>query len=180
MSGAGLGAAIQDCFDHPHSEEAFVRFDGIFRPLALAILLSVYSNEPSLAEDAYQTAFVKFLEIFRAGDKGGKNWEAYFIAIAKNCLVDELRKRSRTVSIGELLKETAQDVDEATRTELSIALFQAMMKLPRRCQFILEAYYIRSLKTEEISKRLSIQPDSFHMTLRRCRESLKKIFEAPR
>lgn len=174
MTLSTLSGAIEECFERPIDQAALSDFDAKFRPVALAILLSMYSEEPTLAEDAYQTAFVKFLEIFRRGRRAEINYEAYFVAVAKHCLIDELRGRSRHVAIDELL-EDPQCPEEIQRMEMRISLLQAMLKLPRRCQFVLEAYYVRSMKTEEIAKRLSIQPGSFHMALLRCREALKKI-----
>ena len=63
------------------------------------------------------------------------------------------------------------------RTEARIIILQAMMRLERRCQFILESYYIKDMCSEDLARRLGVQPGSVHMAIKRCRDQLKKILK---
>jgi len=59
---AGFEVMIRDCFQSPEDADTLTRFDAGFRPYLLAILRRYYP-EPSLAEDVYQSAFIKFIDL---------------------------------------------------------------------------------------------------------------------
>ena len=80
-------------FSDPQNESHLRRFDDLFRPLVMAILVSRYRKDPAFVEDAYQSAFIKYIEIFSRGKKDGVVYEAYFVAIAKNSLLDEPNRK---------------------------------------------------------------------------------------
>ncbi len=167
-------ALVLECFRHPEDREVLERFDSDFRPFLLAILVAMYPTDPTLAEDAYQDAFVKFIGIFRGGQKPGIRYPGYFVATAKHLLIDELRQRKGLVSTDELF-DIAIAPDQFSEGEARIALLQSMMKLDRRCQFLLEGYYIRSMESAEIARRLRIQVQSVGMAIKRCRDTLKNL-----
>jgi RNA polymerase sigma factor (sigma-70 family) len=171
--------AIYTCFEDPDNVEKLEAFDGLFRPFMLAVLVSMTPDDPGFAEDAYQTAFVKFIQIFRGGRKPSIRYDAYFVAVAKHCLIDELRSRSRTSSIEELL-DCVSDDREAKRIESldrNIALFQGLSRLARRCHYLLESYYIRGATIDELSISLGIQKGSVQTAISRCREALRRIIK---
>ena len=140
----------------------------------------MYRGDPSLAEDAYQTAFVKYIGIFREGPKPGIKYEPYFIVIAKNCLIDEIRRMKRNIPIDEVFYDEANQPETATTQDLDAKLFvlQGMMLLGRRCQFLLEGYYIAETPVPQLAKILRISPNSVYMTVKRCREELRRILSA--
>src|ERR1051325_5331623 len=98
-------ALIRDCFRQPEDLETLTRFNAAFRPHLLAALAVIARRDPSLAEDAYQAAFIKFIAIFRDGPQPGINYVPYFIAIAKNSLIDEVRRTRRHVSVDDFFEE---------------------------------------------------------------------------
>jgi RNA polymerase sigma factor (sigma-70 family) len=171
--------AIYACFEDPESLEKVEVFDGLFRPFMLAVLVSMTPDDPSFAEDAYQTAFVKFIQIFRGGRKPSIRYDAYFVAVAKHCLIDELRNRSHASSIEELLNCVSDD-REAKRIESldrNIALFQGLSRLERRCQYLLESYYVREASIDELAVSLGIQKGSVQTAISRCRDALRRIMK---
>jgi RNA polymerase sigma factor (sigma-70 family) len=174
-------ALIEACFQHPYDEQVYQRFYVVFRPYLTAMLVSMSSGSSSLAftlvQDALQSAFFKFVQIFRTGQRPQISSMAYFVALTKNCLIDEIRHYQRYVPIDEFfeLEFTPSQSDEEHQTQLRIAFIQAMMQLDRRCQFILESYYIRGMNAQELARRLKIQPRSVHMAVKRCREELRAI-----
>lgn len=168
-----FGAIIQDCFREPQDLETLTRFDAVFRPHLLAVLVAM-CHDPSLTEDAYHSALIKFIEIFRAGQRPGIDYAAYFVAIAKNCLIDELRSRQRHLPIDELFEV---GIVPPQPDEAAIVILQAMMRLDRRCQFILESYYITQMSAVELAQHLGVRPNSVHMAIKRCRDKLRNILE---
>jgi RNA polymerase sigma factor (sigma-70 family) len=174
-----FAALIEECFRNPEDVDVLTQFYDGFRPYAIAILISIAPRESRLYEDAYQSAFVKFLEIFHAGRKAGVVYVAYFVAVAKNCLVDELRRESRHVPLDEVIDEEfggmRVGVDEAHRREARLLLLQMMTRLSQRCQFMLERYYVAGSTAAELAQCIGIEEASIYMGLKRCREELRKL-----
>ena len=46
---------------------------------------------------------MKYLEIFRGGRRSGIAYDSYFVAIAKNALIDELRRHKKEVGLDAFL-----------------------------------------------------------------------------
>jgi RNA polymerase sigma factor (sigma-70 family) len=171
---AAVRGAIELCFSDPQNESHLRRFDDLFRPLVMAILVSLYRKDPAFVEDAYQSAFIKYIEIFSRGKKHGVVYDAYFVAIAKNSLLDELRRNAKEVPLEEILASpTATRGAELDEQEAGIAFFQALSSLDRRCQFLIESFYVNGMSQVELAKRLKIQVQSVPVLLSRCREALK-------
>lgn len=174
-----LKSVIAVCFDRPDDQQALTELNRLLRPLVLASLARLAGDHPHLAEDAYQSAFVKYLSMFYEGSRVGIDYEAYFLAIAKNCLLDEFRTLGRTMQFD---KEFAYELSALAAvsipaSEARVELLQAFGLLGQRCQFVLESYYIRGLPSEELARRLNIGHSSVHMAIKRCRDELKRILE---
>jgi RNA polymerase sigma factor (sigma-70 family) len=164
---------IRRCFARP-DQASLTEFDRAFRPYTIVTLISI-CHDRALAEDAYQSAFVKYIKLFRAGPRPGQSYEeSYFVAIAKHCLIDALRKRRQDLPIDELLAEGVEGADEEKRIEARIDALQGLMRLDPRCRHILESYYLRGDDSSAIASRIGVQRDSVHMALKRCRESLRR------
>lgn len=171
---AAVRRAIELCFSAPQNESHLRRFDELFRPLVMAILVSLYRKDPAFVEDAYQSAFIKYIEIFSNGKKNGVVYDAYFVAIAKNSLLDELRRNAKEVPLDEILAlPTPTRWSELSEQEAGIAFFQALSRLDRRCQFLIEGFYVNGMSQAELAKRLKIQVQSVPVLTSRCREALK-------
>jgi hypothetical protein len=66
---AAVRRAIELCFSDPQNESHLRGFDDLFRPLVMAILVSLSRKDPAFVEDAYRSAFIKYIEIFGNGKK---------------------------------------------------------------------------------------------------------------
>jgi RNA polymerase sigma factor (sigma-70 family) len=172
-------ALIRDCFQHPGDLEALTRFNTAFHPHVIAALATISRWDQSLVEDAYQAAFIRFIDLFRAGFRPEINYVPYFIAIAKNSLIDELRRARRHIPIDDIFEELINlpQPDERQRAETRIAILQAIMQLKPRCQFVLENYYLAEMSATDLARRLKIKPRSLYTTLNRCREELRRILQ---
>lgn len=171
---AAVRTAIDLCFSDPKNESHLRGFDELFRPRVMAILVSLYRKDSAFVEDAYQSAFIKYIEIFSRGKKAGVVYDAYFVAIAKNSLVDELRRKAKEVPLDEILPPpTFARSSELGEQEAGIAFFQALSGLDRRCQFLIEGFHVNGMSVEELARRLKIQSQSVPVLLSRCREALR-------
>jgi len=171
-------ALIEDCFRHPEDQSRLTRFFQGILPYLRAALAATYSHDPSILQDALQSAFIKYIEIFRKGHKSGKLQLGYFIVVAKNCLIDELRRRKGQVPIDELTDRELpilQREDMNEREDRMLLLQYAMTRLDARCQAILESYYIDETDAATLASWLGLARDSVHMAIKRCRDRLRSI-----
>jgi RNA polymerase sigma-70 factor, ECF subfamily len=167
---------IDDCFEHPRRHETLNRFFSAIVPYLRAALTSRYSGDPSLVDDALQSASLKYLKIFQETPKRPLS-VGYFIVVARNCLIDELRRRKGHLPIDEVAETDLPSVPATTadeRDDRMLLVQHAMMQLDSRCQFILESYYIDEVDGGKLAEWLNIGPDSVHMAIKRCRDRLRK------
>lgn len=169
------GALVQDCFEHPQSSAALGRFFEAVAPYLRAALTSRYYGDPSLIEDALQSAFLKFMVIFRETPRRSLNI-GYFVVVTWNSLMDELRRRKGHLAIDELAESELPNMPAPAAQELDhrLSLLQhAMTRLDSRCQFILQSYYLNEVDPKKLAEWLKISPDSVHMAIKRCRDRLR-------
>jgi RNA polymerase sigma factor (sigma-70 family) len=172
-----LDTIIAECFRSPEDLDVLTRFDAAFRPYAVAVLAAMAPPDPSLVQDAYQSSFIKYIQIFREGPRPKVQYPAYFITIAKNALIGEIRRQKGHIQLDELLPTSAlsDNAAEASRTELRTELLQAMERLNRRCQFLIESHYIKGAPLPTLAERLHIEVGSVRTALHRCLDALRRI-----
>jgi hypothetical protein len=84
-------ALIRDCFRHPKDEAVLGRFFEALLHYLTAALLATYTGDREIVRDALQSAFLKYINIFRKAENRDLAI-GYFVVVAKNCLIDELRR----------------------------------------------------------------------------------------
>ncbi len=167
---------IDRLFRNPHDEEAFVELDRTFGAELRIYLCARSNSDPSHAEDAYATARVKFLELFRSDH--APVTVGYLWAMAKNCLIDEHRKGRREHPIDSLLPELgipSDGIDEAIARENQIDALQLIDLLDDRCRYAVESYYLEGRPHRDIARSLEIQPQSVPMTIKRCLDKIREM-----
>jgi len=175
-------ALIRDCFRHPKDETTLGRFFEALLPYLTAALLATYTGDREIVRDALQSAFLKYINFFRKAENRDLAI-GYFVVVAKNCLIDELRRRKGEVPIDEVAENELPFVQASSEDdrEARMTLLQyAMLQLDPRCQYVLESYYINQMSTEKLAERLSVAPESVPMVTKRCRERLRQILAEPR
>ena len=170
--------AIEECFRRKGDPASLERFNNALEGHVKAILATISGGDRDLVHDAYGDVFIKYITLFRQGKKAGKAYRPeYFVAMAKNCLIDALRKKKKTVSIDSLFAETLPRYNPKTACdeENKIALQMALLKLPPRDRYILEKHYIEGMTDEELAINIGVSPSSIPMLIKRAKEKLKKI-----
>lgn len=171
-------ALIRDCLEHPRDEPTLTRFFQALLPYLSAALLATYSRDHETVQDALQSAFLKYIDIFRKGGKSSPPTLGYFVVVAKNCLIDELRRRKGQIPIDEVAESELPAFtppDLVDRADRMLLLQSGMMRLDSRCQFILESYYIEEMDSVQLAHSLGIASESVHMTIKRCRDRLRTV-----
>jgi len=175
-------ALIGDCFRHPHDDAVLGRFFEPLLPYLTAALLATYTRDREIVWDALQSAFLKYINLFRKGENRDLAI-GYFVVVAKNCLIDELRRRKGEVPIDEVAETELPSVQASgeDEREARMTLLQyAMLQLDPRCQYVLESYYIDGMNSAKLAEWLSVAPDSVHMVIKRCRDRLRQILAEPK
>ena len=179
MTNEEFSALADPCFvEGPQQESAIALFCAKLRPYLWIILSRLNSGNPDMAEDAIQSAFVRFIEIFKGRRKVASRSPGYFVTIAKHCLIDEARRRQKYVSLDELSPEregvdiSGWNENSDSREEL---LLVAMERMGPKCRFILERYYLAQVKGPQLALELGISPESIPMTVKRCRDELRHV-----
>jgi RNA polymerase sigma factor (sigma-70 family) len=105
----------------------------------------------------------------------------WYYAIARNRLIDALRKEGR-VSKREIGVETLPDVDAAADTQETPyadgdieAVRAALRTLPPRQREIVEALKLRDESVRDIASRLSMSPSAVKVTAHRGYRALKRL-----
>jgi len=103
------------------------------------------------AEDLTQEIFVKAWKNLKKFDQK-KNFKTWIFTIAKNSVIDYLRKKKKEVWLSEKILNS-QNFAEKIFEETKI-LKEAIEKLSPKYQLVLELYYWQGLNFKEISKIL--------------------------
>lgn len=167
--------AIRRCFEYPDDEGVLTEFDRLFRPFVLLALSRIARHHASAIEDAYQTAFIKYIEIFREKRRPKRSYANYLLVVAKNALLDQLRSKERMAALEGLWDELFGGQTVRTSPLDRLLLLEAMMSVGVPCQFTLEKFYLAGATVEEIGRALDISPASVYVRLQRCREELRSF-----
>jgi RNA polymerase sigma-70 factor, ECF subfamily len=174
-------SVIEGCFRSHGDNASLEHFHAAFVGLIKAMLTTIANGDRDLVEDIYQETFAKCIEMFRKGKTTGREYRpAYFVAMAKNCLIDSLRKKKRMESYDSLLAESMPLYDDrsADAEEDRIALQMALLALPPRDRYILEKHFFEGWNNEHLAKFIDVKSTSVPMLIRRSLEKLKKIMAA--
>lgn len=133
------------------AEEWFARYRVRLRAYISRILPTGSSSD-----DLVQEVFSKLLTRENLDEIVNPN--AYIKMMARNCVVDQLRRsrREQSFTVDEEITESDEQSEWLQYQESMVAIEQALHDLPKRCRevFILARYH--GLKSTEISQRLSI------------------------
>lgn len=138
-------------------------------------------------EDALDCAQEAMLNAYRAfdrfhGDNQGKTW---FLRIAHNVCIDQLRKRKNVVSLDSLREEGFDPADQHTlspyaqleQKERRDMLRAAVDELPEEQKAVMVLRDFQDLSYEEIGEALRIPLGTVKSRLKRAREKIKQILQ---
>ena len=136
-------------------------------------------------EDALDCAQEAMLNAYRAFDRldADSQGKAWFLRIAHNVCIDQLRKRMQVISLDSLREE---GFDPADQNQLSpyaqlekkerLALLQeAVADLPQEQRAVMVLRDFQDLSYEEISEALQLPLGTVKSRLKRAREKIKQI-----
>lgn len=135
-------------------------------------------------EDALDCAQEAMLNAYRAFDRfQGDQGKAWFLRIAHNVCIDQLRKRRNIISLDTLREEGFDPADEKQlspyaqmeQKERHEMLREAVEELPDDQRAVMVLRDFQDLSYDEISEALQLPLGTVKSRLKRAREKIKQI-----
>lgn len=136
-------------------------------PLVVGYLARRTGNT-TLAEELAQETFYRATRAF-LGWRGGSP-VAWLLAIARNVLVDEVRRGQRLVPLNEKLAE------DAPGRETTMAVEEALARLPPSQRRLLELVYVDGYTHAEIAAMAGTSPGAIKTALWRARGEFRRVY----
>lgn len=118
------------------------------------------------AEDALQTAFLKYLSS-SPEFQDSEHEKAWLFRVTINICNDMLRKRKKSSYL------SIEEIYEFSVTESNTSILSSVMNLPVKYKVVILLFYIDGYKTVEIAKLLKISPVAVRKRLQYGRKLLK-------
>ena len=130
------------------------------------------------ADDLVQQTFVRCLTS-RERLRDGNRFRAYLLAAARSVLIDYMRKRARSLEVGEASLSRAIDLEPspswlAGRKQDYRKLLDAIRTLPMDVQILLELTYWEELSSGELAEVLGVPATTIRSRVQRAREVLRE------
>lgn len=135
----------------------------------LRVAQRYFSEDPSMAEDAVQNAWLKVVEKFsRLQDIPCKKRGAYLVIIAKNESISLLRKQHFELPFDDALAESKSDFGDNSAKDI-IEIIQTM---PETYRTVLEMRFVEEMSTKEIAAALALRESTVNVRVHRGRALL--------
>lgn len=163
-----------------NERELRVQLEGL-HPASFGWALRCCRGRREEAEDALQVAYLKVLDGTARfdGRSSLKTW--LFTVIRRTAAEDRRRRWVRSLALGRLIARRPPDPGppdpeaDASRSETSRALLEALARLPRRQQEVLHLVYYQDLSVELASQILGISIGSARKHFDRGKRRLRSI-----
>ena len=129
----------------------------------------------SAAEDVRNETLLRVIQALRAGSlRSPEALPAFVLGVARNVLLEEMRKSARTDEIGgrDFAAEPTEPVDHTVQR----AIEATFTRLQPRERDILRLSFFDDLSKEEISERLGILPDRVRLVKSRALKSFREFY----
>lgn len=132
-------------------------------------LCYIYLKNPSDAEDAVQSIFMKLISS-QVVFKDREHEKAWLITASRNCCKNVLKNwwRTQRTDFESLPEIPSEDCDSETA-----GVLEKLLKLPEKYKTVLFMYYFEEYSIKEISKILGRRESTIQTQLARGREHLK-------
>ncbi len=137
------------------------------------------SKVADVADDLTQQTFMRCVQA-RDDLRTGSEVRAYIFAIARNLLVDHLRRNARRPDPVDLEATSLADLAPSPSSAMAIReqhqlLVQGLRRLPLGLQILLELAYVQRLRGPELAIALDIPLGTVRSRLRRAIEQLRAL-----
>ncbi|MEE9430630.1 MAG: DUF6596 domain-containing protein [Melioribacteraceae bacterium] len=152
-------------------EDIEISYRKQYGKLFSALIFRFGSNYINQIEDAIQNTFYKSLKSWKL-NKSPKNKENWLFIVARNDLINQIRRESKTVST--LPSISALNVEEELQEDLrlkTILLFSGAKNISTQAKVIFVLKNIFGLHIKEISESTLIQVDAIYKSINRAKKT---------
>lgn len=153
-------------------EAAFRELYGRYRARAYGYL-SKRVSDPRLVDELFQQVFLK-LHHSRAHYDGKRIFSAWFFTICRSTVIDELRRRGRTLPTTTMEEEPAAPQSESKEDSEPIPT-GVLLALPERQREAVRLRYEEELAFDQIASRLNTTADNVRQLVSRGVKRLRKL-----
>lgn len=134
----------------------------------LRVAQRYFSEDPSMAEDAVQNAWLKVVEKFsRLQEIPCKKRGAYLVIIAKNESISLLRKQHRTLPFEDALAGVESNLENSSKE-----IVEFIQTMPETYRTVLEMRFVEELSAREIAAALALKESTVNVRIHRGRALL--------
>jgi RNA polymerase sigma factor (sigma-70 family) len=177
LSGAGAGPGV---VAQEQSAVTATDFDAVFRAsyARLVGVLSAMTNDPDLAADCVQEAFVRAHVRWRT--VGGYDDPAGWVRrVALNLVRDHARRDARRRRAQDRLgSERAVDEQAHDPSEQPVDVIGALSLIPPQQRMALVLYYVEGLPVREVARDMRVSEGTVKYHLYSGRERLRRLLES--
>ncbi|HEX3128222.1 MAG TPA: RNA polymerase sigma factor [Thermoanaerobaculia bacterium] len=170
---AHLGSRAGEASESPMDEAAFERFHAQTAQALWAYLRRLL-GDPTLADDALQESYLRFLRHPPRASRDQREQRGYLFQIATNLARDGWRTRERERSLVERFLSLWPARSERSGGALSLDMGSALQRLPQRERALLWLAYVEGYDHREIAGIFNLKEGSVRVLLFRARRKLEK------
>lgn len=128
------------------------------------------------AEDVRNETLLRVIQALRAGSlRNAEALPAFVLGIARNVVMEELRKQNRTDELGD--RDFAGEMpEEPVDPSVRRAIESTLNRMKPREQDVLRLTYYDELSKEEISERLGIIPERVRLVKSRALKTFREFY----
>ena len=134
-------------------------------------------GDRALTEDIVQESYLRALDSWKHKTVPDTPL-AWLKQVARNILVDHLRRKKRDAKAGPEARTDGGPRDPADEFE-SLEIFMAITSLGRKNARVVEAFYYDGMSVREIAREMAISERAVEGLLRRARRSLRSLLPDP-
>ena len=161
----------------------------VYKTLAPPVFKYVLSNNGSReeAKDLFQETYIKVLHRIQEGKYTDfDKFEAYFITVARNTWIDQLKLKKNKVLVdpGDSLWQRADDSDEDALLQLVLhdRRLEALHTVwdtwtDTECRRILHQFHYEQVRTKDIAAAENVAQNAILQRLFKCRSKLFKLVQ---
>lgn len=163
--------------DDPRARAAVAELVRRYGPFVYAVTLRYCRHDRALADDAYQTAFLRFFEAWRTHRFADpiRSFPALLARLARNAAVDLVRSAGARA----LASDTPVDPQASVVTDVErrMTLAALIEDLPDRDQAVLRESIVLGRTSEEAALVLGISPEAVRQRRTRAMARLRELLE---
>lgn len=153
-------------------------FRETYQEVFSSMVIKFGAKNIDLVEDALQETFFKALKSWKH-DNHPANLKAWLFTVTKNNIINELRRKAKTVAITDNLESLLPSSEEipsnSSDAQLQLLLASAKLELNQRARLIFTLKSICGFGVNEIANSLLLTEENVYKNVQRAKKKLRQL-----